>query len=333
MKEKTLYFCTLFDSNYLTRGLAMYLSLKKSCPNFVLYIIAFDDICLKILFRLKLENVVVISLAEFENEELLKVKPTRTRQEYCWTCSSSSILYCIQKYDLEMCVYIDADMIFFEDPQVILDEMGDKSILLTEHRLPEEGNKIEKNGRYCVQFMPFKNTLQGMTALTWWTDRCIEWCFNRFEDGKLGDQKYLNDWTTRFSGVHIMEHLGGGVAPWNMYRYNILDKEGKLVVKEKKTEIEDDLVFYHFQSTKLFYLFGTIIAVYWPYDSDLNGAAKKIYQAYNRYLSSALVLIRMTEPGFDLGFYPLLNYFKFILRKTRKDLGKVLLPRIKMFLQ
>ena len=48
--EHVLNFCTLFDSYYLDKGLALYLSLKKVCDNFRLYVFCFDDVAFQILF-------------------------------------------------------------------------------------------------------------------------------------------------------------------------------------------------------------------------------------------------------------------------------------------
>ncbi len=320
MQDKTLHFCTLFNSYYLTRGLALYASLEKHCPDFRLYVIAFDDICYDILSKLALPSMVVISLKEFEDPELLSIKSTRTPGEYCWTCSSSSILYCIKKYNLDMCTYLDADMIFFDNPQILIDEMGDKSILLTEHRLPEKNWKIEAAGIYCVQFMPFKNDEDGMRALSWWRARCIEWCYARIEDGRLGDQKYLDDWTTRFPGVHVMQHIGGGIAPWNVYRYNFPVRNNKIYVKERKTDTEDGLVFYHFQSTHLYNLFGKVKAFYYPYDINLDRNTRHIYDIYEINIGDALALARTVDPLFARGFNTRIDYLKTTLRKVQKTI-------------
>src|SRR3989304_9158872 len=106
-------FCTLFDSFYLTRGLTMYRSLEKCCENFHLYIFAFDDKTYEILNKLQLKKATVVSLKDFEDEKLLAVKPTRTKAEYCWTCTSSTILYTIEKFNLPSCTYLDADLYFY----------------------------------------------------------------------------------------------------------------------------------------------------------------------------------------------------------------------------
>lgn len=245
-------FCTLFDSNYLARGLALYESLKKVSSSFHLYILAFDEKCHRYLVEQKLPHCTVISLAEFEDSELLRVKSTRSAAEYCWTCTPSIIRYCLQTYRLTSCTYLDADMIFYSDPQVLIDEMGEKSVLISEHRYTDMYDQSKLSGIYCVQFMCFKNTAEGLHVLNWWRERCIEWCYARFEDGKFGDQKYLDDWTTRFDSVHVMRNIGGGVAPWNLQQYRFVREGDDIIVHDEKKSIQNRLVFFHFHGVKFF---------------------------------------------------------------------------------
>ncbi len=248
----TYNFCTLFDSNYLTRGLALHESMVKYIPDFKLFIFAFDDRSHKILTKMKLKNTVVISLKEFEYPRLLEVKPTRSVAEYCWTSTSSTVLYVLDRFGVDNCTYIDADICFYSSPEPIFTEMGDKSILLTEHRYSPRYNKEVKSGRYCVQFVTFKNDERGRKALTWWRDRCLEWCYDRYEDGKFGDQLYLDDWTERFEGVHVMQHLGGGLAAWNVQQYDFVEINGKLTGKELSSGQQFDVIFYHYHYLRFF---------------------------------------------------------------------------------
>lgn len=243
-----LKFCTLFNTTYLSRGLAMYNSLDKYCDSFHLYIFAFDQHCFEVLTKLALPHASIVNLKDFENDNLLAVKDSRTAQEYCWTCGSSTIKYCIETYDLDHCTYVDADLLFFGNPKVLIDEMKEKSVLITEHRYTPSCDQTATSGTYCVQFMTFKNTEEGMTALNWWVDACLEWCFSRCEDNKFGDQKYLDDWTERFSGVHVLNHLGGGVAPWNIEQYSFKNHAGRVVGQEIATNKEFDVIFYHYHA-------------------------------------------------------------------------------------
>jgi hypothetical protein len=242
-------FCTLFDSNYLDRGLLMYDSLKKNCSDFHLYIFAFDNLSFKILKKLKLKNTTIISLKEFEDDELLSIKKTRSKVEYMWTCSSSIILYVLNNFKVSECTYVDADLYFYNDPKVLIREMGKSSIFLTKHNYTKQFDQSKISGKYCVQFMTFKNNEIGLRALNWWRGACLDWCYAKPEDGKFGDQKYLDDWKTRFKGVHVMQHLGGGVAPWNMQQYSLVSKN---ILVDKKTDKKFSLVFFHFHGIKFF---------------------------------------------------------------------------------
>jgi len=245
-------FCTLFDTNYLSRGVALYRSIENVCKDFHIYIFAFDSTCFNILNKMNLNKATIISLTEFEDDKLLKVKPSRSKAEYCWTSTSSTILYVLKKYNVESCTYLDADLFFYSSPKPIFDELGDKSILITEHRYSPQYDKSKKSGKYCVQFITFKNDEFGLSALKWWRERCIEWCYNRFEDGKFGDQLYLDDWTTRFDGVHVMQNQGGGLAAWNVQQYDFYKKDNSFFCKEKKSGKDFEVIFYHFHYLRFF---------------------------------------------------------------------------------
>lgn len=317
-----LNFCTLFDSYYFIRGMAMYESLKKHCKDFHLYIFAFDDKVYKQLNELNLEKVTVLSLNEFEDEELLRVKPTRSAGEYCWTCTSSTILYCINNFNLGSCTYLDSDIYFYSDPRILIDEMGEKSVLITEHRFHDKNPENLVYGKYCVQFVTFKNTESGMKVLTWWRDKCIEWCYNRLEDGKCGDQKYLDCWTEKFEGVHVLQNFGGGVAPWNLLSYNLLKDFNGLFVQDKKTKQKYKLVFHHFQDVKLhqkleletydFYkrTIPFLVFVYNPYLKHMYQIGKKHKLLDKNIKPYEIKLIKLLEKGIRIYRKKFVSYLK-----------------------
>jgi hypothetical protein len=230
--------------------MALYHSLLINASHFHLFIFTFDIQTYKALSKLNLAFVTLISLNEFETADLLKVKRSRTVAEYCWTCTPAVILHCLEKHNLFEVCYLDADLFFWGDPAILLSEANESSILITEHRYTPDYDQSVASGKYCVQFMYFKNNLSGINALIWWRDACIQWCYNRVEDGKFGDQKYLDDWTTRFEGVKVLEHLGGGVAPWNVQQYSVDVSNEKIELKETSTGKIFPLIFYHFHALK-----------------------------------------------------------------------------------
>ena len=247
-------YCTLFDSFYLSRGLAMYDSLYDHSSDFHLYIFAFDDLTYEILINLNLKKVTVVSLKEFETAELKEVKKDRSKAEYCWTCTPSVISYIFKNSDVADCTYIDSDLFFFSDPSILISELDQhkKNVLVTEHRFSYLPRLYEEKraGRFCVQFLTFRNEESSMKILEKWRKQCIDWCYARYEDGKFGDQKYLDEWPLLYDNIHILQHQGGGIAPWNLQQYRFFNEEKSIKGKVKKTGSEFDVVFFHFQYVK-----------------------------------------------------------------------------------
>lgn len=311
------YYCTLFDSGYLTRGLALYNSIVATGEEFKLFVFAFDDECYEILLKLNLPGLQPISLKEFENERLLRIKKTRNRGEYCWTCSCFSILHILSNYSVPEVTYLDSDLFFFNKPQILLDEFHDsgKDVLITKHRYTPEYDQSATSGIYCVQFMTFKNNENGLNVLNWWCDRCDEWCYDRMEDGKFGDQKYLDDWMTRFDCCYELQHLGGGVAPWNVQQYEV--SEGPQVNGIP-------IVFFHFHGLKWLKLNKFDISQY----RICEDVVTCIYRPYIRQIKDSLNYVKdnyseQFSEGFSAipkGLYDILRNIKYsFLRIVNKS--------------
>lgn len=232
----------------------MYESLKENSNDFHLYIFAFDTLAHEILLKLRLDNTTIISLKEFENEALLNIKNTRTKAEYCWTSTSSVIEYIFNNYNVDSCTYLDADIFFYNSPKILLDEMtDDKTVLITEHRYSKFARIFERKraGRFCVQFITFTNAKDSRDILKKWISQCIDWCYARYEANKFGDQKYLDNWPDEYKNIHILEHPGGGIAPWNAGQYKFIKDDGKILVIGSAGKNKFEVIFFHFHNVKI----------------------------------------------------------------------------------
>lgn len=78
-------------------------------------------------------------------------------------------------------------------------------------------------GRYCVQYLTFRNDNDGLSALMWWKESCIEWCYQIMEPNRYADQKYLDEFPKRWHNAYVLRNKGAGIAPWNMHRYKYND--------------------------------------------------------------------------------------------------------------
>ena len=245
-------FCTLFNAKYLPRGILLYKSLQKNVKHFHLYIFAFDELTLNYLRNKNYKNITVISLSEFEDKSLLKIKKTRTPTEYFWTCTGSTLIYLFKKFKLKDCIYLDSDLFFFSYPYKFFKNFKKYSCVITKHNYAKKYDQSKTNGIYCVQFLYFKNNSVGNKILQDWRKKCLRWCFNRVEKGKFGDQKYLDIWPKKFKQVYISEHSGAGLAPWNLIDYSFLNNKKKFYIKNKLNKKIYQLIFFHFHDLKYF---------------------------------------------------------------------------------
>ncbi len=239
-------YCTLFDSKFLTRGLALYESLiKHSSVPFRLYVLAMDKACaIELRSRIREDSQFsVISLKEYIASSpypMAEIQKTRTWQEWAWTCGSNFTEFVKTYFALDEVTYCDADLFFFSDPEQIFAEISARSIAIIPHRF--QGPKIAQNGKFNVSWVTFRGEI-GSRCLSRWAAQCRDWCFYRNEPGRFGDQKYLDEWESLYGDeVCVIQNIGAGTAPWNLQQYRVT--EGPKVNGVP-------IVFYHFHELAL----------------------------------------------------------------------------------
>jgi tetratricopeptide (TPR) repeat protein len=237
------HFCTFFDHRYLTKGLALYQSLQQQCPQFQLWILCFDKPCYEVLTKLVLPEVRLITQEEFErgDEGLLTAKQTRNLAEYYFTCKPSLPWFILNRHpEVDLITYLDADLFFFSSPAPIYQAMLNHSIAIVGHRFSPELLPMQVFGAYNAGWVAFRRDPQGLAGLHWWRERCLEWCYDRVENGRFADQKYLEYLPTLFPGVMVLPQKGVNLARWNLKNYTIRQVENQFWVDEQL------LIFYHF---------------------------------------------------------------------------------------
>lgn len=288
MQPKVEHYVTLFDSNFLPMGLCLYHSLLKHAQPFHLWVVCMDDLVWQQLAQLDMSHLTPIPLAKVEDERLKQVKPTRSKGEYCWTVTpfTPEIIFNLVK-DADRVTYLDADLFLFNSPDTFFSEFeqSNKHVLITEHAYaPEYAYRAETSGRFCVQFMTFRRTEESFEVMHWWQDRCLEWCYARFEQGRFGDQKYLDSWPELFKDkVHVLTQTSRALAPWNVYH----------ILEVKKEPLNP--VIYHFHALRI--ISSDEVKIFEGY--KVGKSAMELYKEYLDILNlqvSAMVKKGMSVP-------------------------------------
>jgi hypothetical protein len=212
------HFCTMFDSKFLSIGLALHESLRTQAPDCVLWVLCLDSATADALTTIAAPGLRPIALGDVETETLRAVRATRTNREYYWTLTPWMFdLVFDRAPDALRVTYVDADVYFFQPPARLLDRMGDdRDVLITHHAFAPQYDYTAISGPYCVQFIAVRRTPAARGAIAWWRDRCLEWCYARVERDRFGDQRYLEQWPAMLADrlliVNSAEETG---APWN----------------------------------------------------------------------------------------------------------------------
>ena len=299
------HYVTLFNSAYMPQGLALYKSMRMHCGNFTLWILCMNLEAYDFLKKINLKNVRLISFKDFETSEMAELKKIRTISEYCWTVTPFAPHFVLNSDpSIERVTYVDADTYFLASPEPIFSEFSNsnKHVLITDHGFSPENDQSSLYGKFCVQFMIFKKK-GSEDILETWQKQCLDWCYARTENGKFGDQKYLDEWPVKYSlSTHILNKKEYMLAPWNVNRFPY-----------------SDAILYHFHglkitSTNKVYISSykipnlVIKNIYLPYLLDLRNAQQSMSK-----LGMNLILQNSQVSLFTKYITPFIEIYKFFI--------------------
>lgn len=288
-------FCMVVSRTRLIQAIACFLSLYKNMENFKVYILCVDEKCYEFLKEINLDKIVLVTIAELNREDLLAIKASRKLNQYCWTLKPGFIKHIFTLDDsINRVTYIDSDLFFYQNPNVIFENQPDASVLLSsgEIFLPMYSKEFNQTmqtltGNFNSGFISFKKDINGLQCVNWWDKMCVDSCTSNPEDNKFGDQKYLDDMPFLFNNVYEITTQGINIGHWNYLKYKFTVSNDNVMVNNNK------LIFYHFSGFR-------IISKY-----DIRQVHEEdrvnipfIYQIYKRALGKIIDDVEKIDPNF-----------------------------------
>jgi len=275
-------YCTYFDHNYLSRGLALYHSMQRHAPGSRLWVLCLSEECYQTLVALDLPDMFSVRLADFEANDagLAATRARRSTIEYYFTCTPAWMLFVLaRETSADWVTYLDGDLFFFESPEIIYGELQGATVAIIPHRYSSKLARLRKFGAYNVGWVGARNDSAGIAVISWWREKCIEWCHDYVDGDRFADQGYLDSFSGLFSGVKVIDNIGANLAPWNIGNYQI-DFHGNRVMIDRIVP----LIFFHFQGVKkgwCWFIFNSHRIHRAPFSKDVRN---HIYKPYVREL-------------------------------------------------
>jgi hypothetical protein len=291
------HYCTYFDRGYLAQGVALWRSLLRHDEAARLTVLALDNETAAVLRAVGGERLRVIELGALVavDPALAAAKATRPRAEFIFALTPCLVRHLLAvDHKIQRLVYLDADLFFFSDAAPIWRELGGSSVLITPHRYPRWHDDSARYGRFNVGVVGFRRDEAGRGCVDWWREQCLTSTALTADGEHFGDQKYLDAWPTRFSGVAECAHAGINTAPWNWasHRFTIA---GDAAVAVDGVP----LVVFHFAQFKR-------ISATWFDSGQLEygimprGLRSRLYGEYWTAMQSAAAEIRRGLPEFSI---------------------------------
>ncbi|TXT66074.1 MAG: hypothetical protein BAJALOKI3v1_50074 [Promethearchaeota archaeon] len=254
--------CTLSDKNYALYGLCLYESLLETTnKDFMLHYLCLDDETMDIMDLPQIKSYHINDYKKFNDFEILRQNNKSTPNglsSWHFALASYFVHKLINVHHVNNCLYVDSDIMFYNDVSNIISECDKHSVGLMTHKHMTYRNILNKLdvGYYNVGLVFFNNDEYGIFASDWWKNVVIT-PNNIWHDslGQCWDQKYLEGFHIFLPNnrIFVIDTIFGHGAPWNYSHLKFDYNNNKLkwiddvgCLTDQTNIYEQDLYFIHF---------------------------------------------------------------------------------------
>ena len=246
---------TIVAKNYVGLALVLEQSIKRYYNNLDFYIFVADE----------LNNDETYPQNVIESKHILDIKDELWQNmsfkynitEFCTSIKPAVFLHLINEY--EKVIYLDPDILFFNNIEAIYKLLDNNLIILTPHITqiteiscsdsPE--NTWLRSGIFNLGFCGLKKSSQAVKMLKWWKQRLINNCFDDEPTHTFTDQKWIDFLPAFFNSneLLIIRDLGYNLAPWNFFERKVQLINQTYYVTSRINSTEKDiypLLFVHY---------------------------------------------------------------------------------------
>ena len=246
---QAIHIFTSITANYVPKARVLATSVKRFHPDAQFHLVLSDVIPESLLIESEpFDSIITIEELPITDRESWIFKHSLV--EMCTGVKGFAFQEIIRRYNCDKVLYFDPDMVVFSRLDSLLDKLNNYSILLTPHQtIPEECNEAVidneicslKHGVFNLGFLGIKNSEEGRRFLDWWSNRCLNFCYDDIPGGLFTDQRWVDLAPAFFTDLYILREPIYNVATWNLtHRIATGNLEQGILIND------EPLCFYHF---------------------------------------------------------------------------------------
>lgn len=223
-----------FSSTYIAMAKTLVESLQRFENDLVVHAMTADKKSAEFAENSGFDSIELHQIQELINDPH---RDEKTFAERLFTAGPRFLSEVLDKLpDGERVIYANSDIFFFKDPSLIWSEHPPFDVLLFPHHFSTVNRlRLQKYGQFNAGALAMVSSLKSREIVRSWAEQTAAWCWDRAEDGKYADQKYLETFHGFGSQVVASEDQRFNLGPWT---------------NATESLVYEQCVFYHFHSAR-----------------------------------------------------------------------------------